>query len=633
VFGSIGKLLRVNLSEARITVELLSECVLQRFLGGKGLGAKILFDELKPMVTPFGVDNKLVFATGPLTGASFPGSTRYVVMAKSPVTEGWGESHAAGWFGMELKKAGFDCIVVEGVSEVPVLLWVKDGEAGLQNARKLWGKSTGETQAAIRKEMHDDKVRVAAIGQAGERLVRYASIISDLHCAAGRCGMGAVMGSKRLKAVAVRGTGAIPVADPEALQRLAKVAASEALDGWGTELKLYGTDGALDNLNSSGRLPTKAFTKCTFEGAEQITGETMAKTILKRPASCPFCPSAHYRIVEAAGRFATALEYGGPEYETCAAFGSLCMNSNLEAIAKASELCNKYALDTIATGVCIAFAMECYEKGLITKKDADGLDLSWGNADAVVTLVQKIAFREGIGNVLAEGVKRAAEQIGGGSEAWALHVKGAEVPMHEPRGKKGMGLTYATSDRGASHLQVYHDDSFENKQNLAPEIGIDDMLVPQSRLETGPRKVKLVKINEDLMALYNSLVVCRFVFYPAGVKIKTLLEIYKAVTGNSITSSELMKVGERAFNLTRAFNAREGFSRSDDTLPPRLQEPLDEGPLKGEAYHTNVLNQMLDQYYELRGWSTETGRPTKATLKRLGLDDIAEALHANGLLP
>ena len=610
----------------------MSEETIRRFLGGKCLGARILYEELEPGIDPLGPENKLILATGPLTGAPFPGNARHVVMAKSPITGGWGESHAGGFFGAELKFAGYDAVIVEGRAEAPTYLWIREGEAELRDARGLWGKVTGDVQKELRKEVGDEKARIASIGPAGENLVRYASVTSDLYCVAGRCGMGAVMGSKRLKAIAVRGTEKVSIADGKTFRSLLKTARDEAMAGWGEELFKYGTAGSLDGLDSSGRLPTKAFLKCTFHGADKITGEALSRTIMKRQATCPACPDAHYRIVETRGRYATDSNYGGPEYETCASLGSLCMNDDLEVIAKANELCNKYSLDTIAAGVSIAFAMECYEKGVITQKDTGGIDLTWGNSDAIIEMIHKIAKREGIGNILAEGVKRAAEKIGGGSEAWALHVKGAELPMHEPRGKKGMGLTYATSDRGSSHLQIYHDDSFENEANIAPEIGIDSSLVPQSRTENGPRKVKLVKICEELMALYNSLVICRFVFYPAGVSIKTLMGIFKSVTGWDASAKELLLVGERSFNLTRAFNAREGFTRKDDNLPKRVMEPLPEGTLKGEAFPANALENMLDLYYDYRGWDRKRGWPKTETLEELGLERVAEDLSKRGLI-
>lgn len=632
LYGTTGRLLRVNLTDGKIMTERLGEKTIKAFLGGKCLGAKILYEELEPGIDPLGQENKLIFAAGPITGAPFPGNSRHVVMAKSPITYGWGESHAAGFFGPELKFAGHDAIVIEGRAEKPVYLWIREGDGELKDAERLWGMETGEVQSEIRRETGDDKTRVAAIGPGGEKMVRYASVISDLYCAAGRCGMGAVMGSKRLKAVAVRGTERVSIADEKTFRSLLKTARDEAMAGWGQDLYNYGTDSGLESLSYSGRLPTKAFMKCTFDGAHRITGETLAKTILKRRETCPACPDAHYRIVETKGRYITDPKYGGPEYETCASFGSLCMNDDLEVIAKANELCNRYSIDTIAAGISIAFAMECYERGILTKKDTDGIDLSWGNGDAIIGMIQKIARREGIGDVLADGVRKAAEKIGGGSEAWALTVKGAELPMHEPRGKKGMGLGYATSDRGASHLQVYHDDSFENAANVAPEIGLDSSLIPQSRTETGPRKVKLVKICEDLVALYNSLVICRFVFYPAGVSVGTFIGIFRSVTGWDASPGELLQVGERSFSLTRAFNAREGFTRKDDTLPPRVMQPLMEGPLKGEGYPRDVLENMLDLYYDYRGWDRRRGWPRREKLEELGLEWVAGDLLTRGLL-
>ncbi|MCW4038165.1 MAG: aldehyde ferredoxin oxidoreductase family protein [Candidatus Bathyarchaeota archaeon] len=632
LYGTTSNLLRVNLSDGAVKRERLQEDTLQTYLGGKCLGAKILYEELEPGIDPLGPENKLVFAAGPLTGAPFAGHSRYVVMGKSPLTGGWGESHAAGFFGPELKYAGYDAIVIEGRAEKPVYLWIRDGVAELRDATGLWGLVTGDVQAAIRRAVGDEKTRVASIGPGGENLVKYASIMSDLYCAAGRCGMGTIMGSKRLKAVAVRGPPKVPIADEEAFTGLLKTTAESAMTGWGTGMFEHGTGGDLAGLHYSGRLPTKAFLKGTFDGSEKITGQTLTQTILKDRATCPDCPDFHYRIVETSGRYTTNPMYGGPEYETLASFGSLCLNDDLEAIAKANELCNKYSLDTIATGVTLAFAMECYEKGVITTKDTDGIDLSWGNGDAIIAMIPKIAMREGLGDVLAEGVKRAAETLGGESATWALHVKGAELPMHEPRGKKGVGLTYATSDRGASHLQVYHDDAFESEANAAPEIGIDSSLIPQSRTETGPRKVKLVKISEDLMALYNSLVICRFVFYPAGVPLQTLTGLFKSVTGWDASPMELLRVGERSFNLTRAFNAREGFTREDDALPQRVRAPLPDGALKGEAYPQQVLDEMLDLYYDNRGWDRKRGWPARKKLNELDLGWVADDLSKRGLL-
>ncbi len=632
MYGCAGKILRVNLTVGKISSETLEEGVARKFLGGRGLGAKILFEEVKPGIEPLGPENKLVFAVGPVTGAPFAGNSGWAVMAKSPLTGLWGEAHAQGYFATEMKYAGYDAIIIEGKAEKPVYLWVHDGEAELRTATHLWGKVIGKVQEDIRKELGDEKIRIASIGPGSENLVRYACVISDLYSAAGRCGIGAVMGSKNLKAVALRGTGRVEIADEETFRDLAKKAAKDTMEDWGEDLYKDGTDGSLDDLHGSGRLPTMNFRKCTFAGNEKITGETMSDTILVKRATCLACPDAHYRVVEAKEPYTVDPAYGGPEYESCASLGSLCMNDNLVAIAKANELCNKYTIDTISTGVAIAFAMECYEKGLLTKEDTGGIDLTWGNHEAIIQLIPKIAHREGIGDLLAEGVKRAAEKIGGGSEKWALHVKGQELPMHEPRGKKGVGLSYATSNRGACHLQAPHDDSLENEDNLAPEIGLTPDIAPRYRLYAGPEKAKLVKIGQDLWSLYDSLVVCKFTPYPGGISIETLVGIVNAVTGWGVTPMELMTVGERAFNLCRAFNAREGATRKDDTLPERLAEPLPEGLFKGEAIPKEVLGHMLDHYYEYRGWSKETGIPTRAKLEELGLKYVADELERLGLI-
>ena len=635
MFGYIGKILRVNLSKEKIAENDLEEEIAKEYIGGRCLGARILFNELRPGIDPLKPENKLVIATGVLTGIPFAGNSRYVIMAKSPLTGIWGEANSSGFFGPELKHSGYDVVIVEGKADGPVYLWINNGEVEIKNASHLWGKTTGETQEAIRNEVKDKKTRVACIGIGGENLVRYACVINDLNRAAGRTGMGTVMGSKNLKAIAVRGTKKIEFAYEKKLMELVRTANKEVWGGtYGDLLNKYGTDGDLDDLDATGRLPTKNFAKSTFKGAERITGETMAETILIKRGTCFACPVACIRIVEAKKPYAVDPAYGGPEYETTAALGSLCMNDNLVAVSKANELCNKYSIDTISTGVTIAFAMECYEKGIITKKDTQGIDLTWGNDKAIMQLITKIAKREGIGNILAEGVKRAAERIGKGAEDFAIQIKGQEVPMHEPRGKKGLGISYATSNRGACHLQAEHDDIFEDEKWLCPEIGLNNRITRRNRLYLGKAKAKIVKIAGDLWALYDSLLACKFTTYPeGGIGVGRLADMVNAATGWDITISDLMIVGERAFNLCRAFNAREGITRKDDTLPKRLMEPLPEGPYKGETISKNVLNDTLDEYYKFRGWDMTTGTPRRRTLEKLGLKYAADELERIGKLP
>lgn len=433
------------------------------------------------------------------------------------------------------------------------------------------------------------------------------------------------MGSKNLKALAVRGESRRNYADERTLRELIRRTSKEVWQGgYGDLLQKYGTDGDLDDLNATGRLPTKAFQHGTFEGAEKLTGETMARTILKRREGCYSCVVKCIRIVEADKPYPVDPKYGGPEYETTAAFGSLCMNDDLVVVSKANELCNKLGIDTISTGVSIAFAMECYEKGILDRESTDGLSLEWGDAEVILTLVQNIACRKGIGNILAEGVKRAAEKWGPKAQEIALTIKGQELPMHEPRGKKGLGLSYAVSNRGACHLQAEHDDFFEDPKWIRPEIGINKTL---SRLDTSREKAKLVKNLMCMWAMYDSLAVCKFTAYPeGGIEIGTLAEIVSAVRGRKFDPSDLMIVGERALNLTRAFNVREDFSRKDDDLPRRLKQKLADGTYSGESISQEELDRMLDDFYELMEWDKQTAAPTPKALERLGLGHVARAL-------
>jgi len=640
MFGYMGKILRVNLTDGKVSKEWLDESIARKFIGGRGLGAKILFDEVKPGVDPLRPENKLVIATGVVTGIPFPGNSCHSVMAKSPLTGIWGEAHAKGFFGPELKSAGFDAIIIEGKADAPVYLWINDEKAEIRNASHLWGKLTREAQNIIKMEVKDERAQVGCIGPAGENLVRFANVLFDYNHVAGRTGMGAVMGSKKLKAIAVRGTSRVRYAHEEKLVDLllAKFTDKEALKGpyWPDGLYKFGSLADLSYWQTTGRLPTMNFKKCLFPAYEAVSAETLAESgYVIRHNTCPYCNVACNRATKINPPYEVDPEYATPEYESAAALSSFCMNSNLASVLKAIELCNKYGMDTISTGVVIAFMMECYEKGLTTKEDTEGLDLTWGNHESLVQLVEKIARRQGIGSLLAEGVKRAAEKIGRGAEEFAMHVKGLELPMHEFRGMKGHALAAATSNRGGCHLQVETDDLFEGQ--LCPEIGIDETTIPKNyrdRLYSGPEKVKLNKIVGDLFALFDSFVVCKWTVYPCGgTKITTLNEIVAAATGWDVTINELMKTGERIFNLCRAFNVREGITRKDDTLPKRFTEPLPEGPYKGETLSSGTLTEMLNYYYEFREWDKGTGVPTKKKLEELELGYVAKELESLGMLP
>ena len=640
MYGYMGKILRVNLTREQIEEEPLPEDVARRYIGGRGLAAKILFDELGPGVDPLGPENKLVIASGVMPGISFSGNSRFAVCAKSPLSYAWGESLSGGYMAPKIKQAGFDAIVMEGAAERPVWLYVNQGKAELRDASKYWGQFTADTEKGIKKELGDTDRRqtsVASIGPAGEKLVRFACIINDLREACGRCGVGAVMGSKKLKAWACKGNLKPKVYDDKKLNEYLRQCVKEVKKGPDIQsLHDYGTSGILDGLSASGRLPTKNFQRGTFEGAEKITGQALVSSgFLVGRDSCWACSTNCKRVVEAKEPYEIPRELGGQEYETAASLGSLCLIDNMYVTGKANALCNLYGLDTISTGVVVAFAMEAYEKRLLTKEETDGLEIKWGSPEVVLKLIEKIGKREGIGNVLAEGVWRAAKKIGRGTEEFAVHVKGQEVPMHEPRGKRSIGLMYAVADRGATHMDWGHDDSWLPDTALRPELGLTAEAVPdRDLLEYGLSKVRIAKIGGDLWSMCNSLPVCVFDVYPiGGLEHTTLLVILNAATGWNMTMKEYMQVGERALDLTRAFNAREGLTRKDDQLPKRLMEPLPDGQFAGEAFTQEILDSMLDNYYELRGWDKKTGIPTRAKLERMSLKSVADELEKLGKLP
>lgn len=607
--GYAGRLLRVDLSTGQICEEPLEERKLKSYIGGSSLGARVLYDELDPSVEPLSPENLLVFMTGPLTGTACPSCGRYCVCTRSPLTGIWAEAHAAGYWGPELKFAGFDGIVFRGRAAKPSYLLVKDGVCELKDASHLWGKDTYETELALRRELNDEKVRVACIGQAGERLSKISSIMNDLGRAAGRCGVGAVMGSKNLKAVAVRGTKMVvfPAAREAQLREyLRKIYVSIRSHPTVQIYTSYGTDGIMSMMHEYGDVPIKYFTRGEWaEGERRINGEAMAKTILHKQYACYRCLVACGREIKvSSGRYA-GLAGAGPEYETCAAFGLLCMNDDLGAIAKANDLCNRYGLDTISTGNMVAFAMECYERGLIGR-DEVGMELRWGDPEAIVEMVRRIGEREGFGALLGEGVREASRRIGKGAEELAVHVKGLEVPMHDPRAFKGMGLQYATSHRGACHLRglFYHIEQGER----VPDLGI------HKRYErfTVDDKAEPVVAMQNWHDVVDSLIMCKF----AMVAPASALAMLQMVTGWDMKLQEFLKVGERAYNLKRLINLRYGMTAKDDNLPKRLLTmPLPDGGCKGMVVE---LERMLPHYYRARGWDDD-GVPTHEKLRELGL--------------
>ncbi len=611
MYGWAGKVLRVDLSRGRIDVEELDPQAARDFLGGRGLGVYYLLKELDPACDPLSPENMLVMAAGPLTGTRAATGSRYMVMTKSPLTGALTCSNSGGFFPTELKRAGFDALIFTGRSPEPVYLWLNDGRAELREAGRLWGRDTHRTTEALLSET-DSRARVAAIGPAGERLVRFAAIMNDKHRAAGRSGVGAVMGSKNLKAVVVRGAGEVGLADPErfkAFDKLVRDKFNQAAKDNPPPLRLHGTSITAMATNSYGVLPTKNWRHGAFDGWEEIYGQTLTERFLVRPKACYSCSIACGRgtKVEVPG---FEGEGEGPEYETVYAMGSNCLIDNLAAITKANYLCNELGLDTISMGATIACAMELYELGLLSEAEV-GRTLEWGDAEALVELTRLTGLRQGFGDKLAEGSARLAEAYG--RPELAMVSKKQEFPGYEPRGAQGMGLAYATSPIGASHMRG--DPAYFELLGV-PE-NIDRFAVEG--------KAEVVKDWQDLFCVIDSAGLCVF-FSVRNLVEPTLkaeptgiLEYLNAATGADYTLDELVETGERIANAERVFLVRAGFSRKDDSLPKRLtEEPMPDGPSAG---HVCRLEEMLDEYYRLRGWS-EDGVPTPEKLQELGLGEI-----------
>ncbi len=614
VNGYTGNILRVNLSNEKISIESLDEIFCRRYIGGEGFVVYYLLKELKAGIDPLGPENKLIFANGPLTGFAIPGTARNSVGAKSPLTGGFGEAEVGGYWGVELKHAGFDAIIVEGKAKNPVYLWIHDGEAEIRDANHLWGRVTGEVQEKIREELNDKYIRVAQIGPGGERLVRYACIINDLRNAAGRTGLGAVMGSKNLKAIAVRGNQKQEAADKEKLKALLKLF-NETMQKRNAGFFEFGTGGAyMEEAASSGNLSFRNFRDGGFTNAIALDPKTIKETLGLEKDGCYACSIRCKKVIKIGDPWNVDPIYGGPEYETLGALGSNCGVDDVKAVCKANELCNKYSIDTISTGISIGFAMECYEKGILTDKDTDGIKLNFGNAEAMVQMVEMICKREGLGDILAEGVKRASDKLKNGSDKFAMHVKGAEFPMHEPRLKQGMGLGFALSPTGAEHMTNLDDYSFAHRRVMAYHgpIGI---LEPLALDDLSPKKVRAVAYFSNWRYLFNALLMCYFVFW----RYDHITDIVKAVTGWNTSIWELMKAGERISTMTRVFNNREGFTKNDDCLPERFFKPHTSGALSETKIDPDKFKNAINTYYTMMGWD-ENGIPTRSKLEELEID-------------
>jgi aldehyde:ferredoxin oxidoreductase len=616
--GFTGRILRVNLNTEKLSFETIEEIFYRRYFGGRGLISYYLLKELEPGIDPLGPENKLIFACGPVTGAPVSGSGRNSVGAKSPLTGAYGEAEAGGYWGTELKQAGFDAIIVEGKASNPVYLWIKDQKVELRDASSLWGLEIKKSQETIQHELNDKTVKVAQIGPGGEKQVRYACIVNDMHHVAGRCGMGAIMGSKNLKAVAVKGTTRVSVRKPKKLRKLAMWMAQN-VDNIAQSLHTYGTGDAMDVYVETGNLPIRNFRDGDFPEADQISAQAVKEHLRVGMGTCFACAVACKKRVKVKEPWNVNPEYGGPEYETLAALGSNCGVSDLKAICKANELCQRYSIDTISTGVTISFAMECFEHGLLTKQDTDGLDLSFGNAESMIKMVELIGEKRGLGALLAEGSKRAAEHIGNGAEEFAVHIKGQEVPMHDPRLKRGEALGYAVSPTGADHVHNIHD-TFLYPQ-LPKKYNSLGILEPVPIEDFGPKKVRLYKYVGEWRTLNNFLVMCLFTPWSVVQKV----DIVRSVTGWNTTAFELMKVVERGNTLTRIFNNREGFTEKDDWLPPRFFQPKTSGALNKTSVNPHELQNAKLTYYDMMGW-TEDGIPKQSTLEELDIGWAADKI-------
>jgi aldehyde:ferredoxin oxidoreductase len=609
-----------------LKVETPDESVFKTYLGGRGLGAYYLFRELPPKIDGLAPENVLIVATSVITGIPIAGMSRCSIVSKSPLTGTYGEAEAGGFFGSELKAAGFDALIIEGRSTEPLYLYIHDNQVDFKDASTIWGKNTGEAQTEIRRELNERHSRIAAIGPAGENLVRYACILNELKFAHGRGGLGAVMGSKRLKAVAVHGALKPELEDPEKIQSIAKWMAAHWKEFPGAVSRSnLGTADAVAPLNALGILPTRNFQGGSFPSAKEVSGERMAETILTGTDGCYACQIRCKREVVAGEPYETAPEYGGPEYETITAFGPLCDIGDLGAISKANELCNAYGLDTISTGSSIAFAIECYQNGLLTRKGTDGLELRWGDAETVLRLVDMIAHRQGIGDMLGEGVKRASEKIGNGSSRFAMYTKGKELAMHDPRGKTGVALGYALSPSGADHMQAAHDPVFLKPSKFMETMGITNGVETR---DIGPEKVRAFVYAHLWWGLLDCLGACKFVFIPHNAGVldpEQLVEMVNASTGWQMSLWSLMKASERALTLARLFNVREGFTASDDSLPERLYEEIQFGPMKGARIDREQFHKAVELYYEMMGWDSKTGVPTSTKLLELNLGWVNES--------
>jgi aldehyde:ferredoxin oxidoreductase len=616
--GYCGKILLVDLSERKFEELKPSEETYRKFIGGTGLGARFLYEKMKPGSDPLGDENVLGFVTGPLTGTSAPGSGRFTVVCKSPLTNAWADSNSGGYWGPELKYAGYDAVFVKGSARRPVYLQIVEGKAELRDGSQLWGRITRETEEIIKKEIGDERIKVACIGPSGESKSLISGIVNESGRTAARSGVGAVMGSKRLKAVVVRGKAKVEVANPEKLQEAQKTYVDLfKKSNFQQNLAAHGTGGGLSFLVSIGDSAVKNWTRHGTEAMPTCTkldSANMEAFKLRRYGchSCIVRCGAMVRIEK--GEFATGGEVHRPEYETLGSFGTNCSNDNIEAVIRANEVCNLYGMDTIAVGNLIAFAMECYEKGLIGKEETGGLDLSWGNAEAIVSLTEKIARRDGFGAVLADGPRAAADRIGRGSEKWAMHVSGQALPYHDPRTSPAQGTGYFADANPARHMESAGTQTLEQ----GGVLGNDPVLATPALNRYGDyeRKGPMLALGAQFFQFYSSAGLCALLLLGSTVP---AAEYVAAVTGWEMDWTEALRAGKRILTLRQAFNAREGVVPDDFRLPDRLLPPLGVGVSAGQKVDFET---MKASFFEAMGWDLRSGRPYPMTWRELGLDEL-----------
>jgi len=606
--GYWGRILRVNLSAGTVVEEEVDLHILRLVIGGAGLGAYYLQRDMDGSIGPFDPGNLLIFATGPFQATALPGSAKWTVCARSPLSNFYGEAAAGGNWGINLKRAGYDAIVISGASDLPVYLLVHDRHAEIRSAADLWGKKTSVALRMIKDEVGGPRTSVALIGPAGEKLIRYACIIVDGHSVAGRTGMGAVMGSKKLKAICVVGSSPPGIQQPSELRTLQKTLVP-LIQERTKRLHTSGTPGYMAIGESFGDVPTKNWQRGVWPEGNAKLGPSQYKKLLVSPVACAYCPVACHRLVRVDQPTKYRMKGPGPEYETLAMIGQNCLIDNLAAICKANEICNEYGLDTISAGSSVAFAMECFDRGFLTLADTDGISLEWGNADGMLSLLQTIADRKGLGDILAEGVARGATTIGTETLEFAVTVKGVDLPGHSPRAFWAHALNYATGVRGACH---------ERGALLLPYFGtlIPELGVTRKAEQFTMENVDLLTAKyQDWAAFWNSLVICRFM----GLSFTQMVEALNAITGWGFDVEEAGRTAERILTLQRLVNVKFGVSREHDVLPKRLYEPVNDGPYAGKTLPN--IQRVLEAYYKLRGWDTN-GVPTLETIQRLGISDI-----------